>query len=165
MTVISKMWPVPIQGSLVMKMSPGRVDSGGKRSRKCGMESDSVPTNAGAQYVDWLSRRPCLSKTAQQRSKASRTMVEKAVRMRARNISSGDGDQAVPLDGEGDLAVLHGGASAVSYCRSPSHTTRRSLLQGQRWLCPPSPPQSFACGGQDRLYTAALSTINASAWA
>ena len=79
-TVKSFRWPVPFQGSLVMKTSPSRMVSGGNFSTKWPTESAIELTWPGVPVTAWASIRPVRSKTPADMSPASRAEVENAVR-------------------------------------------------------------------------------------
>ena len=80
-TVRSCRWPVPSQGSLVMKWSPSRIVSTGNFARKCPTLSIMELTWPGVPVTACASIRPRRSKMPAERSPASRTVVEKAVRI------------------------------------------------------------------------------------
>ena len=80
-TVKSFKWPVPSQGSLVISTSPGDKSASGKTARNLPTLAAIALTWPGVPVTAWASIAPLVSKTPAERSPASRTTVEKAVRI------------------------------------------------------------------------------------
>src|SRR5712691_1134150 len=72
-------WPVASQGLLVMKTSPGRSVSAGNSLKKCFTVRGRQPIKDGMLTCDWVSELPSASVRTQEKSKDSRTTVEKEV--------------------------------------------------------------------------------------
>jgi len=86
--VASGRWPVPIQGSLVNRMSPGCRLSFGMRWSMARSDSGAVPMKPGMLRDDCASSRAWLSSSTQAKSLDSRTTVENEVRLSAAPASS-----------------------------------------------------------------------------
>ena len=84
----SLMWPVPCQGSLVMKTSPGFMPSAPNSPRKWRTVAGSVPMKDGMLPEFWASAKPRASVSTQAKSLASLESVEKDVRTMALAASS-----------------------------------------------------------------------------
>src|SRR5262245_5466593 len=80
---MSLICPAVIQGSLVMRTSPGASLSGGKAAKKCFIEVAIAFMCPGVPLMDCAIIRPRVSKMPQARSWLSRTIVLNAVRIRA----------------------------------------------------------------------------------
>ena len=87
-TVKSLRWPVPSHGSFVIRTSSSPSVSTGKSRRKNPTEAAIAFTWPGVPVTAWASMRPERSKTPAERSPASRTGVENAVRTSVRACSS-----------------------------------------------------------------------------
>ena len=81
-TVKSFRWPVPSQGSLVSSTSPGSNVAKGCRFRNLPTEAAMALTCPGVPVTAWASISPWVLNTPADRSPASRTTVEKAVRIK-----------------------------------------------------------------------------------
>ena len=86
--VASGRCPVPIQGSLVNRMSPGRSVSLGNTFRISASDSGAVPMKPGMLSDDCATSRASVSSNTQAKSLDSRTMVENDVRLSAAPASS-----------------------------------------------------------------------------
>ena len=80
--------PVPIQGLLVMRTSPGRIPSAPMSRRKWRTVAGSVPMNDGMLPVFWARAWPRASVSTQAKSLASLDSVENEVRTMALAASS-----------------------------------------------------------------------------
>ena len=87
-TVKSWRWPVAFHGSLVRYTSPGLMLSVPISLMKWPRDAAMVLTWPGVPVTAWAIMRPERSNTPADRSPASRTEVEKAVRTRVRACSS-----------------------------------------------------------------------------
>ena len=87
-TETSLMWPVPIQASLVMSTSPGRIRSAPISRRKWRTVAGSVPMKDGMLPLFWASAYPRASVSMQAKSLASLESVENEVRTIALAASS-----------------------------------------------------------------------------
>jgi hypothetical protein len=79
---------VPIQGSLVIRQSPGRSSSGGISASMCRKVRGSSPTKEGMPMEFSARLSPFASISTVAKSLDSRTMVEKEVRSSAAAASS-----------------------------------------------------------------------------